>query len=73
MGKAKRHRFYAVRVGRVPGVYDTWEETERQVREGHTRQTVEGNILMSQVSSFPRAIHKSFPTRAEAEVSGTNT
>ena len=24
-------RYYAVRVGRVPGVYDTWEEAERQV------------------------------------------
>jgi viroplasmin and RNaseH domain-containing protein len=24
-------KFYAVRVGRVPGVYDTWAETEAQV------------------------------------------
>ena len=27
----KGQKYYAVRVGRTPGVYDTWEETEKQV------------------------------------------
>ncbi|MED6150264.1 hypothetical protein PIB30_070783 [Stylosanthes scabra] len=29
-------KFYAVRVGRVPGIYETWEEAKQQVR-GHKR------------------------------------
>lgn len=28
-------RYYAIRVGRVPGVYDTWEEAGRQVTGFH--------------------------------------
>ncbi|KAI8957612.1 Caulimovirus viroplasmin-domain-containing protein [Daldinia sp. FL1419] len=31
MAKRKRASFYAVRVGRNPGVYDNWEECEEQV------------------------------------------
>jgi viroplasmin and RNaseH domain-containing protein len=29
--KRKVPKWYAVRRGRQPGVYETWEETERQV------------------------------------------
>ncbi|KAI1804267.1 Caulimovirus viroplasmin-domain-containing protein [Daldinia bambusicola] len=31
MAKRKRPSYYAVRVGRKPGVYDNWEECEKQV------------------------------------------
>jgi hypothetical protein len=30
--KKKGNKFYAVRVGRTPGVYQTWDECEMQVR-----------------------------------------
>jgi len=29
--KKKGNKFYAVRVGRTPGVYQTWDECEAQV------------------------------------------
>ena len=25
-------KYYAVRVGRVPGIYNTWEECEKQIK-----------------------------------------
>ena len=30
--KKKKHFYYAVALGRVPGVYDTWKEAEKQVK-----------------------------------------
>ena len=44
-----KNKYYAVRVGKTPGVYLTWEECRRQV------------------SGYPGAVYKSFPTRQEAE------
>lgn len=46
---AKKKKWYAVAVGRIPGIYETWNECS------------------AQVSFFPHAKHKSFPTRQEAE------
>ena len=31
MAKSKK-KFYGVKVGRTPGVYDTWDEAEAQVK-----------------------------------------
>ena len=31
MAKSKK-KFYGVKVGRAPGVYDTWDEAEAQVK-----------------------------------------
>ncbi|KAI9023415.1 ribonuclease H-like domain-containing protein [Hyaloraphidium curvatum] len=49
MPKHARTKFYAVRVGRVPGVYSSWEQTSLQV------------------SGYPRAVHRAFVRRDEAE------
>ena len=32
---ASKTKLYAVKVGRVPGVYNTWAEAEEQVRGAH--------------------------------------
>lgn len=46
----QKAKFYGVVVGRTPGIYETWEETQRQI------------------SSFPGAVFKGFPTKEEAEI-----
>ena len=40
MAKSKK-KFYGVKVGRTPGVYDTWDEAEAQVKgiEGALHKT----------------------------------
>lgn len=42
-------KFYAIRIGRKPGVYTTWNDARKQV------------------TGFPGAIFKSFPTKEEAQ------
>jgi viroplasmin and RNaseH domain-containing protein len=37
MPKATKIKYYAVRYGRVPGVYATWDEAEAQVGEENVR------------------------------------
>ena len=27
-----KKKFYAVKIGRIPGIYQTWDETEKQVK-----------------------------------------
>ena len=27
-----KHKYYAVKIGRVPGIYTTWSECEKQVK-----------------------------------------
>lgn len=49
MGVHLAQKFYAVRVGRHPGIYRTWPETQKQV------------------SGFPGAQYKSFPTADAAQ------
>lgn len=49
MGVHLAQKFYAVRVGRHPGIYRTWPETQKQV------------------SGFPGAQYKSFPTTDAAQ------
>ncbi len=44
-----KKKYYAVRVGKTPGIYLTWEACRKQV------------------SGYPGAIYKSFPTQQEAE------
>lgn len=68
MGKRKRNVYYAVRIGRRPGVYETWPETEEQVSQCSLEMIVQSADL--KVNGYPRAVHKSFATRQEAEVSG---
>lgn len=41
-------KYYAVKIGREPGIYETWDECRKQV------------------TGFPGAIYKSFPTLEEA-------
>ena len=32
-GRARRSKFYAVRVGKIPGVYETWDECRAEVHK----------------------------------------
>ena len=34
MSSEKKTKFYAVRKGRYPGIYTTWEEAEKQINDG---------------------------------------
>ena len=47
--KGKAPKFYGVQAGHKPGVYETWEEAEEQIK------------------GFPKARHRSFGTKEEAE------
>jgi ribonuclease HI len=49
---AKRKRFYAVKVGRKPGIYTEWFGK---------------NGAEAQVKGYPKAVFKGFPTREDAE------
>ena len=49
-------KFYAVRIGRTPGVYETW-----YAHRSHRDQ------CKAQVERHQGSRYKSFPTRAEAE------
>jgi ribonuclease HI len=48
----KKEKFYAIKIGRRPGIYREW------YGEGGAE---------AQIKGFPNAIHKSFPTREDAE------
>lgn len=56
------NKFYAVRIGRIPGVYQTWEAANRQVR------ITSGYAAEAKVEGFPGARHKSFASAREAYV-----
>ena len=45
----KISKFYVVWIGKIPGVYNSWNECQKQI------------------TNYPNAKFKSFPTRAEAE------
>lgn len=72
-------KWYAVQIGRKPGVYTSWDECEQQVSIFSTfecPECLQARALplryssfapQLQVKGFPRAKHKSFPTRSEAE------
>ncbi len=49
----KKEKFYAIKIGRRPGIYREWYGE---------------NGAEAQIKGFPNAIHKSFPTREDAEV-----
>jgi ATP-dependent DNA helicase PIF1 len=49
LAKGKGPKFYGVQAGHKPGVYETWEEAEEQIK------------------GFPKARHRSFATKEEAE------
>ena len=49
----KKEKFYAIKVGRRPGIYREWYGE---------------NGAEAQIKGFPNAIHKSFPTREGAEL-----
>ena len=61
-----KQKFYAVKAGREPGVYDTWSEAEDQVsRAGQPPISTE---FCSKVDGFRGAYYQTFQTRQEAEV-----
>jgi viroplasmin and RNaseH domain-containing protein len=62
--KKKGNKFYAVRVGRTPGVYQSWDECEMQVR--YQLSGVYSTDV--QVKQYPGAVHKAFKTEDEATV-----
>ena len=73
-GLARRsNKIYAVKVGRVPGIYDSWAEAEAQVegvlrakfrsagRRGQTRaDAIVSPPPSSALEGFQGAVHKSF-------------
>ncbi len=63
----KARKWYAVRIGRQPGVYDTWEEAERQVSR---LRKILHSVEVAQINGFPGAIHRWFPNYHAATVSG---
>lgn len=48
---AKRKNFYAVARGRVPGIYRSWEEAEKQVK-GFSRAKYEGFVSLKEAKAF---------------------
>jgi viroplasmin and RNaseH domain-containing protein len=50
MGKSKP-KFYAVRIGRTPGIYHTWAECEAQVK-GHPGAKFKGFVVEVDAQSF---------------------
>lgn len=67
--KRKRVKFYAVRSGRVPGVYEKWEDAEAQVCAASLIAREMVPRLTMQVIGFPGSLHKAFETFEEAAVS----
>jgi hypothetical protein len=46
MGKKKGKNYYAVRVGRIPGIYQSWPDCEQQVRTFSLVAFVAGNVVL---------------------------
>lgn len=65
--KKNTSKFYAVKYGRKPGVYDNWKDAEAQVSPPR-RLYFEQSALISQVSGFPGAQHHSFGNLEDANV-----
>lgn len=62
-----RAKFYAVKAGRVPGVYKTWLVSASYPLEAvYSRQTSARPEAQRQVSGFSRAQHKAFSSLALA-------
>lgn len=49
--KVSKKKFYAVKVGRVPGIYGTWDECKTQV-EGYPNSEYKGFIRLSEAEIF---------------------
>ena len=49
--KVSKKKFYAVKVGRVPGIYGTWDECKTQV-EGYPNSEYKGFARLSEAESF---------------------
>ena len=49
--KVAKKKFYAVKVGRVPGIYGTWDECKMQV-EGYPNSEYKGFARLSEAESF---------------------
>lgn len=49
--KVSKKKFYAVKVGRVPGIYGTWDECKMQV-EGYPNSEYKGFARLSEAESF---------------------
>ena len=54
-------RYYAVRVGRVPGVYDTWDEAEAQVRGYRGNEHARFNLKDDAIRWLSEKLHS--PTK----------
>ena len=49
--KVSKKKFYAVKVGRVPGIYGTWDECKMQV-DGYPNSEYKGFARLSEAESF---------------------
>jgi phosphoribulokinase len=49
--KNKKKKFYAVAVGKNPGIYDTWEECEKQVK-GFSKAKFKGFATSEDAQQF---------------------
>lgn len=68
----KKPAYYAVKVGRSPGVYSSWFVSCSLVQSNLINLTPSPTLpqrdeASAQVNNFQGAKHKKFPTRAEAE------
>jgi viroplasmin and RNaseH domain-containing protein len=66
--KKKGPKWYGVRRGRQPGIYETWSEAEKQVGPTFLLESWPAADPL-QVVGFPGALHASFKTYDEARVS----
>lgn len=49
--KVSKKKFYAVKVGRIPGIYSTWDECKMQV-DGYPNSEYKGFARLSEAESF---------------------
>jgi len=67
-GNRSKKKFFAVRIGRRPGIYNTWFLPRKLAGGRQIALTLNRRAeTQAQVERYPRAVHKSFPTRTEAE------
>lgn len=57
MPRKKGPKYYAVRIGRVPGVYNSWEECKQQV-DGYSKPAFKSFSCQAEAEQFVSSIEK---------------
>ncbi|KAK9844842.1 hypothetical protein WJX74_007515 [Apatococcus lobatus] len=68
MPRKKGPKYYAVRVGRVPGIYDSWEKCKRQV-DGYSKPAFKSFFSQAEAEDFISASNQ--PVQVAAESTAT--